>query len=282
LETAKFDKYVFTVIRTFTEKGVYSGQYQVNIRGQHICKALQDFYTDFDGISFEDSSRILSGYPIHDIDDDEVKQVFYARDYLLKLLEDEQALPSPDGEKIFQLEAAKEFIIDKYGEHLRDLQSMGTGRITFWLLWTLFPPHEIIYLKDLLKQSKAARALYTRYTKQQDGTWTFTVVYDYIDSDGTSIGYVNAKTQDITEFQDIAAVDSLNVFPLDLHPDVEALKQRFITRGKKGFGLFGRNIQEYQGLCIGDYDQQLRLWPKLFVGLFHIPFPLKFYCLSLD
>ena len=48
----KFGRYVITVARRISERGVFTGVYVVDIRGNFLCEALSDIYRDVDGVNF--------------------------------------------------------------------------------------------------------------------------------------------------------------------------------------------------------------------------------------
>jgi len=202
--------------------------------------------------------------------------VFFARQHIFDLLSQEKALSFPDKEKVFELEAATEFIKDQYGATLYKLNSMGANRITFWLLWTLFPPQTVVYSTDSLNQPRATRVLTTAYYQKQDGSWGFCVSCENIASNGISIGYTAQVKSNISEFQDIVDTHSLNVFPLECHPDAQDIKSRLITRGRKALALEGRHVQEYNGLALTDYNLALERFSKFYVGSLTLLMLLEF------
>jgi hypothetical protein len=197
-----------------------------------------------------------------------VKYLFFARHHFANLLSQEKDLSYPDKDKVFELEATIQFIEDEYGSALYKLNSMGESRITFWLLWTLFPAQTVVYTTDLLNHPRAARTLTTSYNRHEDGSWSFCVSCENMASNGTSVGYAEQITAVISEFQDIVDIQSLKIFPIDCHPEAQGIKQRLIARGRKGFSLDGRHVQEYKGLATLDYDPDAKTFPKFFVSCF--------------
>ena len=60
----KFGRYVITVARRILERGVFTGAYVVDIRGNFLCEALADIYRDVDGVNFPKNVSLVSYLPI--------------------------------------------------------------------------------------------------------------------------------------------------------------------------------------------------------------------------
>jgi hypothetical protein len=59
----KFGRYVITVARRISERGVFTGVYVVDIRGNFLCEALSDIYHDVDGVNFPRNVSLVSYGP---------------------------------------------------------------------------------------------------------------------------------------------------------------------------------------------------------------------------
>lgn len=153
-----------------------------------------------------------------------------------------------------------------YAKELTDAATLDSSDITFWSLWTLFPPHALVIGHDTLNQLRAYRTKTTKYAKQQDGSWAFQIKFDYIDTDGNRTGWVKPQNAEIPEFQDMEKIDSLPMVPLDKHPNPDGVRKELKARGEKATRLAGSQIQEYKGVAIGDFNHEIRDFVKFHVS----------------
>ena len=58
----KFGRYVITVARRISERGVFTGIYVVDIRGNFLCEALSEIYRDADGVNFPKNVSLVSNF----------------------------------------------------------------------------------------------------------------------------------------------------------------------------------------------------------------------------
>lgn len=197
-------------------------------------------------------------------DKEAAAQLFHARHHLSNLLDEQRTSTDPKADKVFELEAAALFMNHHYGSTISQLQDLGKSRITYKLLWTLYPPNSLIFFLDQLDQPIVARVLSTSY-EDRDGGNQFRVRCDYVDCNGIQIGFVRTTVK-IPEFFGILDVASLRKYPLDCHADAEAMKARLIRRGRKAHQLVGRHMQTHKGLVLGDWDRSQKMWEKFSVS----------------
>lgn len=187
-------------------------------------------------------------------------------------MEEERNLPTPDVDKIFELEAALELIEHHFSRTISELRMLGEDEITYPLLWTKFPPHATVYKTDGIDESRAVRVLSISYKERSlFEPPAFRVEFDYVDNNGTDTGFVKPATTAIFEFQGIQKFGTLPLFPLYCHQDGKAIKTRLIQRGEKASSLCQRTLQQYSGVSIGDWDTDLKQWDRFSVCDFPIP-----------
>ena len=234
----KFGRYVITIARRISERGVFTGEYITDIRGNFLCEALSEFYHDVDGVNFPKNVSL---------DTEEMKLLFHARSDLAQKLEKVKAASGDNTSEIFELEAGLEFIGAQFGWVIEELKQLPENEITFEHLWTLYCPNTLLYGTDQLKQGRIYRVRSSGYKEEQDRSRKFILTVDYLDSDGEQTGFVNDIAITIEDFEGSTEITDLRSFPLSFHPQRHEVRQAFIKRGDKLLRLKGRHLQGYSG-----------------------------------
>lgn len=126
-------------------------------------------------------------------------------------------------------------------------QDMKNKRVmTYEHLWTLFQPGSIIYARQD-GQETAMQLQRTRYGADAKGNPVFWVMGKYIDWDGTRFGS-NRMNLSISHYFGTQPITQLRTYPIEYHPDAQALKDRLIQRGAKVESLAGPNYKAYHGV----------------------------------
>lgn len=188
-----------------------------------------------------------------------MKLLFHARLDLANKLGKIKASNGDNDLQIFELEAGLEFIGEHYGGVLHELKQLPKNEITFGFLWTLFPPNTLVYGTDHLKQGRIYRVRSSSYKEEQDGSVKFVLVVDYLDSDGEHTGFVGNVACAIPSFEGSMEVTNLTIFPFFLHPQHQAARQAFVTRGEKLLRLRGRHLQEYSGHALTEEGKKFNV-----------------------
>ncbi|KAI1105317.1 P-loop containing nucleoside triphosphate hydrolase protein [Jackrogersella minutella] len=239
----KFSQYVITVARRISTHGTYDGYCVVEIRGPSIREALSEFYKDIKSLSFPETISLTS---------EELKLLYYALPDIEQRLEAERNSESPNKDVIFELESATQFIKEYYGDTMTKLQELPEHRIEFDILWTMFPQRTLVHGFDELGQDQIFRVKQYRYSEDQNRNVFFQVDIEYLDSDGDKIGYVDAPSKTIPQFQGSKSIHDIPVVPLQLRPGHIKLRERLIARGERLLKLQGRHLQEYKGHAIDE------------------------------
>ncbi|KAK3358144.1 P-loop containing nucleoside triphosphate hydrolase protein [Lasiosphaeria hispida] len=244
---AKFSRYVVTVARRITAQGVFVGNYHVEIRSQNLSGILSEIHRDAQGVSFP---------PVITLDEEELKLLYHARPALSDRLK--EARDKKDEDLVFELVSLLEFTNEHFDRVTSDLRELPPNHITFDHLWTLFPPNTVVYTTDKLKQVKLIRAKSSFYKKHQDGSISFYLSVDYLDSDGRHVAYVWPQMIQINSFQGSIPIQQIQAYPLRLHPECESLRKSLALRGEKILSLHGRHFQEYKGHALQERPRQFQ------------------------
>ncbi|KAI0424044.1 P-loop containing nucleoside triphosphate hydrolase protein [Xylaria sp. FL1042] len=243
----KFSRYVITVARRISTQGTFEGDYAVDIRGQHIQEVLSEAYRDLEDVSFP---SVIS------MDNSELELLFFALPTFREKLAEEKKHESPNQGKVFELEAAVQFVEEHFEPQFTKLNELPDGYIVFEMLWTLFPRNSLVYGVDELGQGRVYRLRYASYGRNQDGSPFFNLKIDYLDTDGKQVGYVYNQDSPIPGFSGLKSIYDLSLFPLICHPNHEDVCEQFITRGEKILRLKGRHLQEYKGHALDEGNKK--------------------------
>lgn len=127
-------------------------------------------------------------------------------------------------------------------------QDMKSKRVmTYEHLWTLFQPSATIFSRQD-GQETAMTLVETRYGQDAKGLPCFWLTCKYVDWDGAKFGTQKLNLS-ISLYTGTRSISSLRVYPLEYHPEPEALRARLIARGAKAEALAGPNYRAYQGVA---------------------------------
>jgi hypothetical protein len=127
----------------------------------------------------------------------------------------------------------------------RDMESKRV--MTYEYLWTLFQPGATVFARQD-GQETALTLVETRYGQDAKGCPCFWLTCKYVDWDGAKFGSVKINLA-ISVYTGTRPISSLRVYPIDYHPEGEAIRTRLIERGTKAEALAGPNYRAYQGVA---------------------------------
>lgn len=96
---------------------------------------------------------------------------FWAAPRLLEIKEAEKKKKDPDQALINDIGTALRFVDEDFGERIASLKSLiANNEITFDLLWTIFPPKELVVVPDhgILKQPLAIPVISSAYATREN------------------------------------------------------------------------------------------------------------------
>jgi hypothetical protein len=164
--------------------------------------------------------------------------------------EKEQPEDVQNKKKIDHLDVLINYLLEDYAPITKVLYPLlEEGRITFDHLWAVFRPGTIIH--TLCPGTNEPMCLKLDWGSSKNdfkkGTW-FQLDCSYIDYDGKAFGEAKATVK-IPEFVGVKRIDALPAFPLARHPEVETMREKLISRGRK-FGTYsGAHYKYYEGMA---------------------------------
>ncbi|PKK54014.1 hypothetical protein CI102_1221 [Trichoderma harzianum] len=241
----RFERFVIVSARVITAQGIFSGRYEVSIRGRLLCEELGRIFPQ-KKLEFQ-HDRTLS--------DGSLKTMYHALPFLKNRLD---GLEESDEtyDLRFELNAGISFIYEHWDHVIGDLQLTPKGFIKFDTLWTLFFPGCLLYGLDELSEPRCYRLLSFEY-KTVHGVTLFILEVDHLDHDGERIGY-RTRSQSIILFKSSKPIRGLPLYPLSLHPDRDEVRKQLLLRAQKTLRLKGRHIQNYYGHALEGRSASLK------------------------
>lgn len=118
--------------------------------------------------------------------------------------------------------------------------------ISFELLWILFEPGDILYLKRD-KCDVAVKLLSARYIEATLSPKALLLGCQEVAFDGSRFGSAVTEIK-LEEFEGIIPITQLSAYPLACHADVAATTSKLIARGALVEGLAGVHYKAYDGV----------------------------------
>ncbi|KAG6839442.1 hypothetical protein C0991_002530, partial [Blastosporella zonata] len=166
--------------------------------------------------------------------------LFHSRKHFQERLNEEQCNGALDKDLIFELEAMVALIEEDYGSTTADVNRLiSEGRITYDLLWALFPPGCLVYRRHpQLNQHQVMLYGTAEYTPIQNVSH-FEIHCAILTNDGTHFGRAVIEAT-IKTFSGTVRIQDLDFLPLRCHPDHEKIYAHVVSRG----AVFSRLNQE--------------------------------------
>ncbi|KAI8932392.1 hypothetical protein NX059_010579 [Plenodomus lindquistii] len=148
----------------------------------------------------------------------------------------------------------QDILVKEFKSMIDTSQDMKSKRVmTYEHLWTLFQPGATVFARQD-GQETALTLVETHYGLTNGNVPCFWLTCKYVDWDGAKFGS-NKINLSILSYTGTRPINALRVFPLEFHPEGEAVKTRLIERGAKAEALAGANYRAYQGVAwrIGEF-----------------------------
>ncbi|KAF1954914.1 P-loop containing nucleoside triphosphate hydrolase protein [Byssothecium circinans] len=144
-------------------------------------------------------------------------------------------------------ELLQKILVDEFKTLIDTSQDMRNKRVmTYDNLWTLFQPGSTVFSRQD-GQETAMTLIDTKYGQDAKANPCFWVRCKYVDWDGTKFG-TQRMNLCIYPYSGTRHIAQLRAFPIEYHPDAEALRARLIERGAKAEALAGANYRAYHGI----------------------------------
>ncbi|KAF2644520.1 P-loop containing nucleoside triphosphate hydrolase protein [Massarina eburnea CBS 473.64] len=144
-------------------------------------------------------------------------------------------------------ELLQNILVDEFKTLIDTSQDMRNKRVmTYDSLWTLFQPGSFVFSRQD-GQETAMTLIDTKYGQDTKTNPCFWVRCKYVEWDGTKFG-TQRMNLSIYPYSGTRHIAQLRAFPMEFHPDADALRTRLIERGAKAEVLAGPNYRAYQGI----------------------------------
>lgn len=178
-----------------------------------------------------------------------------------------------------------EFVSEEFAELINEINTyLSHGEITFSLLWAILLPRTPLYTKCMI--TGEPRIVWLEVAQLQTlagGTAFYDLQSQYIEynaqfhqpeADGNEpkFGIAKVEVPVIYTFRGAVKIKNLPSYPLQYHPNVEKLKAKLLSRGKKWMNLQGMHLMYYSGNAYDQTDSgqmekvHVRFWTTLRLG----------------
>ncbi|KAJ9608834.1 hypothetical protein H2200_006605 [Cladophialophora chaetospira] len=252
---AVWDQYIFTVRRRFDWEHKYLATI-VDIKSEPLKECLQHVMSGVKGISLvEDTPHLDPNMLFLYLEE--------MREYADTLQEEARDKKRKEAKAITtkakHLRIMVKYLDKDFAETKKNLYPLlENGMITFDLLWALYKPNSIAYSATYgdQEQPRAFKIDFaTKETHFMRGQW-YTVEGRYLEYDGKTFG-MGTTHSEISSFQGVRKITSLDCYPLQYHKESEKLKAKLIERGKHFVSLQGQNYRHHKGMAYAKRKKQV-------------------------
>ncbi|KAI1371957.1 P-loop containing nucleoside triphosphate hydrolase protein [Hypoxylon crocopeplum] len=214
---------VLVVRRIISQKGRHV-QTVIDIRSKFVADALIEINKDVEDLNLNKSPP-----------EADPELFFHSWDGLQEALQRAKVSSEPNQELIDDLKVACDFVKEDHGSTIMNRSSLlAAGEITWSLLWTLMKPNSLVYhYHELTEQHQILRFRSIKMCTPSGAPPYWKLNCDIIADDGTRFGLAREPAAlDIEEFQGTRTITDLPVYPLDINPEADKIKEEALERGR--------------------------------------------------
>ncbi|KAK3397445.1 P-loop containing nucleoside triphosphate hydrolase protein [Sordaria brevicollis] len=237
--------YAFCIVKHYDSRGDHSST-QLYVNPQPLRQLLRDVIGDY------------PSDPI-DVDDVQIEAPYHALFHYRKELEAEGPTRfADDQESLQQFNLLMDWIKNHFESEIAAYEKCVSGEvraISYENAWTLLPPDTLVHCK-ILDQDRAFRV--RRYYDEYDEHGNLagmTVSCRYVDFDGEDVGTLKTHLT-FRKYTGVVQLSELDIIPLHLHEDGEAIRQSLLARGRKWEKHLGQHYVQYNGLAVIKKEMQ--------------------------
>ncbi|KAH8648577.1 P-loop containing nucleoside triphosphate hydrolase protein [Xylariales sp. PMI_506] len=232
-----WNSYALCEVRHFYEDGDYRCT-RLHVNSKPLKQLLEDVIGDF----FNE--------PISADADIEIDLPAYCLFFYRTELEEEGGKRFADDEEAqAHLQILLNYIDDTLEEEIRSHKravKSDSRAVSYEHLWTVFKPGSLIYAR-FLGQPRVFKLVSFGYVEGDDPG--LSVTGEFVDYDGEMFG-TRTMPFHIPRYSGSLRCEQLNVVPLELLPNQDALRRRLIERGRRFEKLVGQNFVHYNGVAV--------------------------------
>lgn len=205
----------------------------LQINSQHLKTILNNTISNYPGVSFSTKDVIIAS-PYH--------VLFHYR----KELEAQRHEVETEPEALQHLNLLLDFVNEEFKDTIRETNNLvEQGMITYEHLWTIFRPGTILYA-PMFGQPRAwtLKSYYDSCDPPGFGLCT-----EFVDFDGEDMG-TRGGGRIVAHFAGSEKIVSLSAYPMEWHPNADAMKQQLIARGRRWENHVGMHFSNYQGIAL--------------------------------
>ncbi|CAI7655887.1 unnamed protein product [Penicillium glandicola] len=223
----RFSKTAMVVRRVISKQGMVAST-EIDIRSTLLQDLFRDLFKGVEGLDLNKSPPVATP-----------ELFFWAAPDLVRIKEEEKQKAHPHQELINDIGTALRFVEEDYASTIVSLKSLLEERqITWDLLWTIFPPREVIIAPRFgtLCEEQALNLNNSNYSARANDQPYFSASGQIIKHDGRDFGTATVQLE-IDKYEGARTIGSLSFFPIKHHDQESTVRERLIARGNKFIAL---------------------------------------------
>lgn len=155
---------------------------------------------------------------------------------------------APDHDSANHVGLLVDYIEEAYADTAKSLRSLlGSGEITYDLLWVLFKPNEPVFTTcHGTHKPCCIKFDFGEEKTTNSGSRYWNIECRYLGYDGKEFGSVPIELQ-IPKFRGTKRINLLEAFPLQYHPSRTDMRAELVRNGRKFARLIGSHYCQYKG-----------------------------------
>ncbi|KAM4060445.1 ATPase family associated with various cellular activities (AAA) domain-containing protein [Hirsutella rhossiliensis] len=235
----RLEKHTLVIRRIISYRGIPEGTV-VDIKSLKLAAVLQDIFRDADQLMLAPSNKSPELEPT---------TLFLAWESLEARQAQESARQPPDSQLVDDISIALAYLDQDFGSQRSELRGLLTdGLISYDLLWSIFMPSSAIYGdQNDLGEAQVMKFKHGAYGEDREtGEKFYRVHASLITHDSEVFGW-GEKSIRLPLFEGNMAITDLLVFPLDMHPEEKAIRQKLTDRGRSFIKLLEKPTCKWYG-----------------------------------
>ena len=157
-------------------------------------------------------------------------------------------IQAPDDDGANHVGLLVDYIKEAYADTTKSLKSLlGSGEITYDLLWALFKPNELVFTTcHGTHKPRCVKFDFGEEKTTNSGSRYWNIEGRYLDYDGKEFGSVPIELR-IPKFRGTKRINLLEAFPLQHHPSRTDVRAELVENGRKFGRLIGSHYRQYKG-----------------------------------
>lgn len=261
-----WQNFCFVVVRTLPRREDQDMQFHIVVKSPYLLKACKDVIADVQGVSWNvvplkvrfhnaEACRMLTPQDLSQLNPKLILAFLPQFQAYMDKLKAKANASEEDLNVIATVEVLFDYFRKDYLATLSSIENLTAhGEITFDLLYAILVPRTIMVMTNPVTREPQALQLATATKFETGGGMeAYELILEGIDVDDTAYNIkAFARTRSrmvVVPFAGTVKITSLDIYPLQYHPQEAEIRQTLLTRGRKWTNYaHGVHHMQYSGL----------------------------------